>query len=86
MNPKTGPRDACRTALDAAARDFRLGMEAAGNECFVSFVDALMVVLADPGPEDEALAVWLPEIVAAQERGDFLRVADVLEYEVRGRL
>ena len=77
------PRATCRAALDDTVRHFRLGMEAAGNESFVGFVDALMGVLANPKPEDEALAAWFPEIVSAQERGDFLRVADLLEFEVR---
>ena len=71
--------------LQRAARSFRLGMEAQGNAAFVAFVDALLPELARPARAAlaAALAPLLPEVVAAQKRGDFLRVADLLEHELR---
>jgi hypothetical protein len=71
--------------LQAAARAFRLGMEAQGQEAFVAFVDALQAELALPRGAAVAprLQPLLPELLAAQERGDFLRVADLLEHELR---
>lgn len=78
----------CLQSLRSAAVAFRLGMEAQGNEAFVGFVDRLAPLLADPERAQAAgeIGPFLPEIVAAQQRGDFLRVADLLEYEVGPRL
>ena len=75
-------------AAERAARAFRLGMEAQGNEAFVAFVDALSTELANPARADAAAAIapLLPEIIEAQRRGDFLRVADLLLHELAPRL
>lgn len=74
--------------LERAARSFRLGMEAQGNEACVALIDALLAEIARPDQAHlaVALAPLLPEVVAAQGRGDFLRVADLLEHELRPRL
>lgn len=74
--------------LARAVRSFRLGMEAQGNEACVALVDALLAALAEPGraPLADQLAPLLPELLAAQARGDCLRVADLLEHELRPRL
>ncbi len=81
-------RELCLQRLGSAARAFRVGMEAQANEEFVSFVDLVIPLLGRPSHAEAALelAPVLPEVVAAQQRGDFLRVADLLEYEIGPRL
>lgn len=78
----------CRQALRSAAASFRLGMEAQANEAFVAFIDALSTLFGTP--EHQRLASELNEllghILAAQQRGDPLSVADLLEYELAPRL
>ncbi len=65
----------------------RLGMEGAGNHHLATFLQKLSGHLARP---DIAAATPLPlllphiqALVEAQERGDYLRAADLLEYEIR---
>lgn len=70
-------------ALRATATSLRLGMEAQGNEAFVHLVDWLC---ACDGRLTSSLEPVLAQIVAAQERGDYLRVADLLEHELQPRL
>lgn len=70
-------------ALRATASSLRLGMEAQGNAAFVQLVDWLC---AGGGALARPLEPLLAEIVSAQERGDTLRVADLLEHELRPRL
>ncbi len=62
-----------------AARSFRVGLEAQAAEHLITVVDAL-----DRAPEELAktLDILFGEIANAQERRDFLRVADLLEYEL----
>jgi len=75
--------------IRAVAASLRLGMDAQGNAAFVGLVDWLV---ADASSEPAAAARLpqlepvLAEIVAAQERGDTLRVADVLEFVLQPRL
>jgi hypothetical protein len=63
---------------------FRLGMDGGGSAALATFIDGLLVSMSDP----EAAAIGpralplLKEIIAGQQRGDFLCVADILEYEV----
>jgi hypothetical protein len=69
--------------LNGAAALFRLGREAEGNAAFTRLIERLQAELggADPG----ALAPLFPTfetIVRAQERSDWLFVADLLEYEL----
>lgn len=60
---------------------FRLGREGEGSNALVKFIDGLAPVLESNsallGPDEAAL---LSEIMAAQQRGDYLFVADLLEY------
>ena len=69
--------------LMRSATLLRLGMDARANELVVRAVDGLaeIVPLFD---EDlaQALGHLLNELVAAQERGDTLRVADLFEFEL----
>lgn len=72
--------------LKSAADRFRLGREAEGNAALARLLDRLQAELADSGPN--ALAPLFPTfraIMAAQERGDWLFVADLLEHEL-GRM
>lgn len=60
---------------------FRLGREGEGSAALVKFIDCLAPALernSDLLGGDEA--TLLNEIMAAQQRGDYLFVADLLEY------
>lgn len=74
--------------LKEAARQLRLGMEAAGSAALVTLIDELLKVMAAPSksplsPKDLPI---LKELIAGQQRGDFLYVADLLEYEMLPKL
>jgi streptomycin 6-kinase len=69
--------------LKAAADSFRLGREAEGNTAFARIVERLQAELGAAGPS--ALAPLLPtfeSIFAAQQRSDWLFVADLLEHQL----
>ena len=71
-------------SLEEAATSFRCGHESAGNRAVASFTDELQQALttqSDPRVV-HGLLPWLRKIMEAQERGDHLRVADILEYEI----
>jgi hypothetical protein len=74
-----------RERLLAATSAFRVGRTAEGNSALVEFIDLLDSALR--GLQDPEVGMFvLPhvkEIVQAQERGDNLRVADLLEYELQ---
>ena len=72
--------------IGAAATHFRLGEVSMASEVMIAVVDSIQEYLAADSDEDTAQEFMpaLQMIVAAQERGDFLLVADVLEYEVAG--
>ncbi len=74
--------------LEEAARLFRLGQEGAGSDALARFTEALWQELAagrvQVGPE--ALGPALQEAISAQERGDYLWVADMLEHELKPML
>jgi hypothetical protein len=70
----------------AAAASQRLGMPGQGGELLARLVDALGRHLAARPERARALAPLLAEIVAAQERGDPLGLADRLEHELAPRL
>ncbi len=73
--------EACRDSLYETANAFRLGMEGAGSEKLVLFIDCLMKVLQNtPSQDIVRLNSLLQEIFSAQARRDFLRIADLLEY------
>ena len=60
----------------------RLGMLARGSEMLVEFVDALVEALAHDGARAGVLSAPIAELLAAQERGDPIGVADRLEFGV----
>jgi len=75
------------SALEEAIELLRMGMEGEGNARLVQFLDGFLA------NSDEAslltgakLLIVLQKIVEAQSRGDFLWVADLLEYEVLAAL
>ena len=71
--------------IRAVASSLRLGMDAQGNEAFVQLVDWLGSHPSS-GTLMPRIEPVLAEIVAAQERGDTLRLADLLEFELQPRL
>lgn len=74
----------CREALKSAATAFRLGMEGQASQDLVRFIDSFLPVLQDPDRAADCKEInpLLNEVLAAQSRKDYLRVADLLEYEV----
>ena len=79
---------ACLRQLKIAASSFRLGMDGQANEALARFVDELETWARTPSfltRTNDVLGL-LPRIVAAQERGDTLQVADLLEHELAPRL
>ncbi len=76
--------DALRAALMRTVASFRVGMPARGNDALVSFVTMLQARLEGTGSDAVAhpFLAHLGEIIAAQERGDYLRIADLLEFEL----
>lgn len=73
----------CREVLKSAAAAFRLGKEGEASKNLVRFIDSFLPNLPGCNPEYiEQINELLNEILAAQSRKDYLRVADLLEYEV----
>lgn len=76
--------DPLRSALMTTVSSFRVGMTSRGNDALVKFVTLLQARLDGAGT-DAAATPFLPylgAIIQAQERGDWLRVADLLEFEL----
>ena len=71
-----------------AVRQFRLGMEAAGSASLVALIDGMLKAMAVPStsPLSAGELPILQEIIAGQQRGDFLYVADLLEYRLLPKL
>ena len=67
----------------AAARAWRLGLEAQASDHIVSVVDAFGEA---PASVAAGLDKIFGEILKAQGRRDFIRVADLLEFELRPAL
>lgn len=74
--------------LELAARELRLGQIAAGCDGFGGCVDELARLLALPANAEGAaqLLPHLQDALAAQERADWLALADLLQYELAERL
>ena len=73
---------ACRALLSDAAEAFRQGREARGCDWLAQFNDRFLPLATrgDIPLPMEVLAQATRELLAAQTRGDFLYVADLLEY------
>ncbi len=70
--------------LHRAAEAFRVGAEASGSVALMEMLDALEQVSAHPAVEANlsGLSESLGGVMAAQSRGDWTGVADLLEYRV----
>jgi len=66
----------------SAAAAHRLGMIAQGGEAVAQLVDGLLAHLSGEPESAAALAPLLGELVAAQQRGDWIGVADRLEHQL----
>jgi len=85
MQPETLERT--QSAARSTANLFRLGMEGAANDMLVTLIDGLTELLRDVAPERaDEIGHLLSDAVRAQERGDVLRVADLVEFELLPRL
>jgi hypothetical protein len=75
-----------REDLRLAVHYLRLGMEGQGNTHLSKFLAQLQKHLEDPatvaGLPLERILLLLSDLIAGQHRGDYLRVADLLEYEL----
>ncbi len=71
--------------LEQAIEQFRMGMEGSGSAAFIRFIDAFQKELAreQANMQLESLMPFLQQIIQAQSRGDYLHVADLLEYEIQ---
>ena len=65
-----------------AVHHLRLGEDGAGWDALGRFADALGALAAVRDPRLTALLPVLEEIFACQQRGDLLRIADLLEFVV----
>jgi len=76
-------KEKCRQQIRETAKYFRLGMEAQASDSMVAFIDAFVPLLQGGelvGAHD--VRDILGELLQAQARKDYLRVADLLEYEI----
>jgi len=73
-----------RDSLLAAVSAFRVGRTAEGSTALVQVIDFMSQALQALQDEElaELVLPHLQEILAAQERGDVLRIADLLEFEL----
>ncbi len=70
--------------LKATADAFRLGMEGLASENLTKAIDFMVPLVQDPAwPNREHRNRIFEELVAAQSRKDYLRAADLLEYEIQ---
>ena len=71
-------------SLEQAIIQFRLGMEAGANHSLVTFIDGFLAAFKAGkfSAEVQNVQPLLEEILGAQERGDYLWAADLLEYEI----
>lgn len=73
----------CGELLTSVVTGFRLGMEGYASEKLVAFIDAFLPVLqTEAGIDIESVNGLLTDLLASQSRKDYLRVADILEYEI----
>ena len=80
-------RNATCDALLATSHLFRLGMLAQANDSLVTIVDGLSELFSDASFACASeIGPLLHEVVQAQERGDVIRLADLLEFELLPRV
>ena len=77
-------RQRCGKQLSKSIESFRLGMDAAGNSALTAFIDRISQQLSNDvalcGQQEIEL---INEIVNAQMRGDYIYIADLLEYRLK---
>ncbi|MDH5231331.1 MAG: hypothetical protein OEZ58_23900 [Gammaproteobacteria bacterium] len=70
--------------IATTANYFRMGMEAMASDSFVKLVESLLTSSNTQNTETAAqLNFILSEIIAAQQRCDYLYIADLLQYELQ---
>ncbi len=71
-------------SLEQTITQFRLGMEAGANHSMISFIDSFLAAFKSGkfSAEVQEVQPLLQEILSAQERGDYLFAADLLEYQI----
>lgn len=73
----------CGQYLREAVFAFRLGIEGQGGDRLAKFIDCLLPLLQGASsPLSQNEVALLDAVLAAQGRGDFLYVADLLEFEL----
>ena len=76
------------SALSECVVSYRLGMEGQGSKAFVTVLDSLGVAMKEPEAYGVALAdlngiaPLFDAMLGAQQRGDYLFLADLLQYEL----
>lgn len=70
--------------LHRAAEAFRVGAEASGSVALMEMLDSLEQITTHPMVETNlpGIAECLGGVLAAQSRGDWTGVADLLQYQV----
>jgi len=68
----------------ASAQAFRLGLVAQGNELLARLIDGLLARCAEEAAAMAALAPRVAQWSAAQRRGDWIGLADALEFADAG--
>ena len=69
------------TKLISSAKNFRLGHEAEASHEFRKCIELLEELLPEKQNQEEIMSL-LRDMLAAQERNDWLSLADYLEYEL----
>jgi hypothetical protein len=73
-----------KTQIHSIANDFRMGTVGAASDAFASFINDLIAFLGS-APSDVDQAALLPLLergLGAQQRADYIALADVLQYEI----
>lgn len=63
-------------------KQFRLGAEGRGNTLLVQFIEQIMQIVQRQGQLNPEVMPVMQEILAAQERADYLWIADMMEYKL----
>lgn len=70
--------------LQNAVRYYRLGMDGVASDYMVHFIDAFSMLMTQERVKAKTpeLAAYFGRVIDAQLKGDTLRIADILEYEL----
>lgn len=80
--------DRLRLQIVLLAHNYRIGAIGAASDGFAKLIDDLIHFLqaAPAGVDPAQLLPWIQQGLAAQQRADFLELADILQFEVSPRL